>query len=148
MKIFKDFLLLIIGIAFVLGCIFIFAQRKIQDNIGTIKLNNKAISVEISDTDEERAQGLSGREDLALGTGMLFVFENPAIHGFWMKDMKFDIDIVWINEAGDVLGVEKNISPDTYPEVFDPDEPVKYVLELKAGEADKYIDGPCQVMIE
>jgi len=64
---------------------------------------------------------------------MLFVFENPGIHGIWMKDMKFPIDIIWLDKDMSVISKELNVSPDTYPQVFYPSREAYYVLEVKAG---------------
>ena len=69
---------------------------------------------------------------------MLFVFDAPSRYGFWMKDMNFAVDIVWIDERSRVIDVEKEVTPETFPQVFYPDQPVKYVLELPTGAVDKY----------
>ena len=111
-----------------------------DDNIQSkiIKLNNTSFAVEVADTPETRRKGLSGREALPEGTGMLFVFDAPSRYGFWMKDMNFAVDIVWIDERSRVIDVEKEVTPETFPQVFYPDQPVKYVLELPTGAVDKY----------
>ena len=99
---------------------------------------NKNFAIEVVDTPELRTRGLSGRESLGLDTGMLFVFENQSDNNcFWMKDMKFSIDMVWMNEKKQVLNVAKNISPDTYPESFCPVGEAKYGLELNAGDSER-----------
>lgn len=90
---------------------------------------------EVVSTPEARAQGLSGRTDIPENYGMLFVFEFPARHEFWMKDMLEPIDIIWLDETGTIMGIEGNISPATYPKTFSPQEPVRYVLETRSGEA-------------
>jgi len=50
---------------------------------------------------------------------MLFVFEEPKIRSFWMKDMSFPIDIIWVDEGLEIVGIEKRISPNTYPKTFE-----------------------------
>lgn len=100
-----------------------------------LKVGNRSIPIELADTDAERVQGLSGRESLQHGSGLLFLFEKMGIQGFWMKDMKFAIDIVWIDENWTVIGIERAVEPDSYPTVFYSNGPVKYVLELNSGEA-------------
>ena len=77
-------------------------------------------------------QGLSGRDGLGVNEGMLFAFDEPGTHGFWMKDMKFPIDIIWISNS-EVIYVLSNLNPDSYPTIFSPPEPVSQVLEVKAG---------------
>jgi uncharacterized protein len=91
------------------------------------------IKVLVADTTEEHMRGLSGNDPLNLNQGMLFIFQSEGIKKIWMKDMKFGLDIYWINTEKVILHIEKNIYPETYPKVFGPDHPVKYVLEVPAG---------------
>ncbi len=136
----KDSFFLILGLVIVLGSIFLFfKQNSIDSNENRlIKINNATFLVEVVESEEARRLGLSGREALADGTGMLFIFETPAIYAFWMKGMHFPIDIIWIDENFVVRDINKNISPDTFPESFSPKQAVQYVLELPAGSSDKY----------
>lgn len=99
----------------------------------TIRLAGQELRVSVVGTPEERAKGLSGRTGLALGEGMLFVFDTEAKYRFWMKDMLFSIDILWLSGDGKVVYLRENVSPATYPEVFAPNAPARYVLELPAG---------------
>lgn len=52
-----------------------------------------------------------------------------------MKDMLVPIDILWLSDTGEVLGVEESVAPETYPRVFYPPQPVRLVLETRAGES-------------
>ncbi|MEN9921393.1 MAG: hypothetical protein RLZZ517_371 [Candidatus Parcubacteria bacterium] len=104
-----------------------FASKK------SIIVGETPIIVEVLDEMKERERGLSNRPQLTEGTGVLFVFEEKGLHGFWMKDMSFSIDILWFNEYGELVYYIKNVSPDTYPVIFTPDEPAKYVIEVPAG---------------
>jgi uncharacterized protein len=134
----KKALYLALGIALIFWSFYQFLQspapEKYQDS-STLYIGATTIPIEISDTDEERSLGLSGRASLTEGTGMLFAFDAPGNPGFWMKDMRFPIDIVWIGEDWTVVSVEKNISPETFPKVFYPNRPAKFVLELNSGDA-------------
>lgn len=103
-----------------------------------IQIGNTVVAAEIVDTDALRQQGLSGRAGLAAGEGMLFVFDTDNTWGIWMKDMRFAIDIVWADSAGTVVTVAARVAPESYPEVFYPAAPVRYVLELPAGFAAEY----------
>lgn len=103
-----------------------------------VEIGDTTIKVYVVDSEEERQQGLSGRSHLASGTGMLFIYEQNGEHGIWMKDMKFPIDIVWLDENRTVVTIKQLVSPDTYPEVFSPSVPARYVLELPAGTAQQY----------
>ncbi len=91
--------------------------------------------IELADTAEKRTQGLSGRASVEDNYGMLFVFPVEASHGFWMKDMRVSIDIVWMADDGRIVHIEHNLSPDSYPEVIAPPAPARYVLETRAGYA-------------
>lgn len=94
---------------------------------------------EIADTPISHQKGLSGRNNLSDTYGMLFVFDEPSRPGFWMKDMLVSIDIVWLSDSGEVLGIEHSVSPETYqkvpPDVFYPPSSVSYALEVRAGLA-------------
>ena len=91
------------------------------------------VRAEVADTNEKRRQGLSGRETLPRGGGMLFIFENPCLCGFWMKEMRFPLDIIWIDEEYRIVHIVEGVSPATFPETFLPDRAAKYVLEVSAG---------------
>ncbi len=104
----------------------------IYDKKEIIIAENK-IKVDVADNDCKRELGLSGRENLANDKGMLFVFEKVGNYGFWMKDMKFSIDILWLNDSFKVVGIEKNVAISTFPEIFGQNYFAKYVLELPAG---------------
>lgn len=88
-------------------------------------------------TPEAIVQGLSGRESMPHNHGMLFIFSEPGKHCFWMKDMNFPLDMIWINADKEVIDIREDIQPDSYPQSFCPDQPALYVLEVNAGVADK-----------
>ncbi len=97
-----------------------------------VVVGDKTINLEIANTPEAREQGLSGRESL-YGKAILFAFEKPGRYCFWMKDMKFPIDITWIRDNGVVVTIAPEVSPSTFPQKFCPSEPVKYALEFESG---------------
>ena len=90
--------------------------------------------LEIVDTPEERQQGLSDRPDLPPKKGMLFVFQTADDYGIWMKDMHFPLDIIWLNSDRQVVGLEENVQPDSYPDSFRADAASLYIIEINAGE--------------
>ena len=109
------------------------------NEIKSVEVAHQKIKVDVVYTPETRAQGLSGRESLAENAGMLFVFDNPSDYSFWMKDMNFSIDIIWIDEDMKITYIKKNATPESYPEGFSPKEKTsKYVLEVFSGFSDKY----------
>ncbi|MDB5225037.1 MAG: hypothetical protein JWO43_659 [Candidatus Adlerbacteria bacterium] len=105
----------------------------------TITVGSTTVEVEVATTEKEHEAGLSGRTGLKDGTGMLFVFEQEGMYIFWMKDMLFPIDMVWIDADGVVVSVTANATPQSYnqdhPQTFRPISPALYVLELPAGYA-------------
>ncbi len=102
-----------------------------------LQLQRNCFELEVADTYEKHMRGLSGRKDLPMDTGMLFVFEQIEEQCFWMKDMRFSLDIIWTDEHKKITKIEKNVSPDTYPDSFCVDN-TKYVLEFNRGFASKY----------
>jgi hypothetical protein len=103
-----------------------------------IKTPRGTIHAMVASTPDEQERGLSGRDSLPTDAGMLFPFPKPDVYYFWMPDMHFSIDMVWVGTDKRVIGVTGNISPDTYPEVFSPPSPISYVLELNQGDAAKF----------
>lgn len=93
------------------------------------------VSAELAISSADQERGLGGRDYLAPGDGMLFVFDTSAVRGFWMKDMNFPIDIVWIDNSRKVVGISERIATSTYPDIFLPEAPVSYVLEVAASDA-------------
>src|SRR3989344_6184551 len=104
----------------------------------TVQLRGQSIRVLVADTGASREKGLSGRSGLAADEGMLFVFPQDGKYAFWMKDMLFSIDILWLSGDGAVVYMAENVSPDTYPQNFQPLVSARYVLELPAGYAKEY----------
>jgi hypothetical protein len=92
-----------------------------------------SINTEIADTPLLEERGLSGRISLNSNRGMLFIFSTPGIYGFWMKDMNFPLDMVWMDVNHKVVSVNSDVLPSTYPNTFFPPSNISFVLELNAG---------------
>lgn len=101
----------------------------------SLQANRTSFHLSVADTPESRAKGLGGRENMAVDQGMIFVFSEPAMQCFWMKDMHFPIDIIWLDSDRKVVHIETDVSQESYPEKFCPQKLAKYVLELRAGQA-------------
>ena len=93
------------------------------------------IAVTVADTSAKQERGLSGTAPLASLTGMWFAFDAPRPYGFWMKDMKYALDIVWISAEGKVIFIAPGLTPASYPTVVYPPSPALSVLEIGSGEA-------------
>ncbi len=103
-----------------------------------VTINDISINALVADNDYSRTKGLSGRDILAPNEGLLFVFDKEGHHGFWMKEMNFPIDIVWLNKDKKIVHIEHNVLPNTYPKIFYPNnefnsEQSLYVLETNAN---------------
>lgn len=98
----------------------------------TLYIGSVAISVTVADEEPERIAGLSGVRSLRDLQGKLFIFERDDIHGIWMKDMFIPLDIIWIDKDLQVIHIEENIYPETYPAVFAPPTEARFVLEMNA----------------
>lgn len=102
-----------------------------------ITLKNSVFNIEVADTSILMEKGLSGRPGLASNEGMLFEFSDSGKHEFWMKGMKFPIDIIWFNADRQIVHIESSISPDTFPKTFTSEVDSQYVLEISAGQSSK-----------
>ena len=106
-----------------------------------VRIGDATYKVDMSVLPKERQQGLSGRMQMERDSGMLFVFEEEQQLYFWMKEMHFPLDIIWIDGecrllevAADVPTPPPNASNDEIPRAQSP-SPARYVLEVHAGEA-------------
>jgi len=105
-----------------------------KKTIKSIQVGNTILNkIEIADTNVKREQGLSGRSSIESNYGMLFIFDTPARYSFWMKDMNFPIDIIWLDANLKVVGLKKEAKPESYPQAFTPEENALYVLEVFSG---------------
>ncbi len=110
--------------------------KPVHEEINRMKevtLGNQVFLFEIADTPALQERGLSYRGELPTNTGMIFIFPVPGMYYFWMKDMNFPIDIIWLDKNKKVVHIEENLSPKTYPESFGPTSLTQYVIELQAG---------------
>lgn len=100
-----------------------------------VRVNDRTIIADLAVTGVDRQQGLSGRSALGEDEGLFFVFTHDSRHKFWMKEMNFPIDIIWLDRNLKVVGIKENALPESYPdEVFEPQYgDARYVLEVNAG---------------
>lgn len=131
----RKFLRLFVVLVVLLSGVFAFAMQKTHER--TLSINNHQVVIEIADTPAKRQLGLGNRDSLEANHGMLFVFDQPDEACFWMKDMHFNLDILWFDANKHLIYQKPNLSPDTYPNTFCPPTKADYVLEINAGEAAK-----------
>jgi len=113
-----------------------------QDVLETVvRIGGLEFLVEVAADSDKQIKGLSGRQSLDAGTGMLFVFENEKRFRFWMRGMEISLDMVWINSECRVVDVSENVPPPERDIPFNdlprysPESPAKYVLEINGGES-------------
>lgn len=103
-----------------------------------LTINATAISVAVADTEDLRVRGLSLQPSLPEDTGLLFIFPQSGMHGIWMRNMKFPIDIIWFDEDFRIIDIHHTVTPDSYPEVFTPKLDARYIVEVSAGFSEKH----------
>jgi uncharacterized membrane protein (UPF0127 family) len=87
-------------------------------------------TLKIADTPQKRSLGLGFTKPLKENEGMLFVFEEPGAHGFWMKNVDYPLDIIWISDVLRITDIAENIQPESYPDTFTPTQDVRLAVEL------------------
>lgn len=109
-----------------------------QKDFTEVTIGNLSVNAKIASRASERKKGLSELESLPLGEGMLFIFETSGTYSFWMKDVRFAIDIIWLDENGRVVDIAANVAPepgrdDDELTLYRPRSEALYVLEVNAG---------------
>jgi uncharacterized protein len=105
----------------------------------TVTINQTVFRVDIVDKIQEQRIGLSGRDNLAQDQGMLFLFPDKHIRNFWMPNMNFAIDLLWIDD-NTIIGYEQNMLPATPDSIitYKSPQPVDKVLEIPTGSINKF----------
>ncbi len=99
-------------------------------------IGSKIYTLYVANTEELRSKGLSKTPSIRDNEGMIFIFEKPGQYSFWMKEMHFSLDFIYLNNNL-VVEILENIAPETYPTTFTPKKPTDTVIELNGGEAKK-----------
>lgn len=108
--------------------------KKITRSTATVVVRDLTIKTEVAKSVRDKERGLSGRDELAVDRGMLFVFDTPDRYKFWMKDTKFPLDIAWIAD-GKVVHLVLNapvLKAGEEPTSYEPSVPATQVLEVNA----------------
>lgn len=97
-----------------------------------------SLRIEFATTTAARERGLGGRKSIPRDYGMLFVFPRDDYYGFWMKDTLVPLDMFWLDDKGQVVSMAQDVATTTFPHVFYPSVPARYVLETSAGFARRH----------
>ena len=110
------------------------AQPLPQKDIATVCIKDTCIQAEVVSAFAEREKGLMFRESLAEDRGMLFIFEEEGLYSFWMKNMRFPLDIIWLDLNKKIVEIKENVLPCSEScETLSPENKARYVLEVNAG---------------
>ena len=113
--------------------------ESVEFPVGIIKVDDVPLQVQIADSEPRRIRGLMFQEQLPNDQGMIFVFEQPGLYSLWMLNMQFPIDMIWFDQEGKVVHIEKDVPPCKTPleitvcQSVIPDEEAVYVLEVTSG---------------
>ena len=117
--------------------------ESVEFPVGTIKVDDVPLEVQIADTEPRRVRGLMFQDQLPYDKGMIFVFDEPGLYSLWMLNMQFHLDMIWFDENGKVVHIEKDVPPcksaleiATCQSVV-PEGEAKYVLEVTSGFIDQ-----------
>ncbi|MDP2665100.1 MAG: DUF192 domain-containing protein [bacterium] len=124
------FLIFVVVIAAILSAPFRASAPSAVAEFGGVSLR-----IDYATTEAAREKGLGGRTSVPSDYGMLFVFPKDGRYGFWMKDTLVPLDIFWLDSKGQVVYIAPDVATSSYPSVFYPNMPARYVLETAAGFA-------------
>src|SRR3989338_3067456 len=129
----------------------LFSSSCFGQEVREVCFKETCVQAEIADTPAQRQKGLMYREALLEDQGMLFIFEEEARHGFWMKDVNFPLDIIWLDKDGKAVDIKPGLQPcqevcgpfkDGHIEKscasFFPADKALYVLEVNSGFSAKH----------
>lgn len=133
----------IVGVAGLLSLPSESKLESVEFPMGTIKVDDVPLQVQIADTEPRRIRGLMFQDQLPYDQGMIFVFEQSGLYSLWMLNMQFSLDMIWFDQDGKVVHIEKDVPPCktaleiTACQSVVPDDEAVYVLEVTSGFIDQ-----------
>lgn len=103
----------------------------------SIVIAGETFDARVANTEALKERGLSGSLGLGIHEAMLFPYDKPSYPAFWMKDMLYSIDMLWVDASGTVVSFEKSVAPSTFPNTFSPKALSSAVVELPAGTLER-----------
>ena len=128
------FIVILLIIAAVTAGIFVYNKKFV------VCFGNECFKVKVADERAERERGLMFVFALGKNEGMLFVFDSEGRYGFWMKNTLIPLDMIWIDESGEIVFIKENALPcsSNECETYVPDNDALYVLEVNSGAVDEF----------
>lgn len=131
--------ILIIILVFTAGLFFYTNSYSKTTTAPKICFQKNCFYLELATTRAQQTLGLMNRTSLPNNKGMLFIYQEPGIYSFWMKNTLIPLDMIWLDENFNIIYIKKNAQPCLTNQCpsYGPQEKAKYVLELNAGEVEK-----------
>jgi uncharacterized membrane protein (UPF0127 family) len=138
----------ILGALIAIGVIYFYTSYKqapsqqacsVNSDLSTteVEVEGRQFTAEVAENAAEKARGLSDRECLSSDRAMLFWYEEMGDYCFWMKDMRFPIDMIWLDENKKIVTIADSVQPESYPKSYCPEKPAQYIVEVNAGIANE-----------
>jgi len=125
---------------FVISGLILLGKNLFDGKQATATFGDEKIKLDVAKTTKEHEVGLSNRKSLKENQGMIFLFDKPDYYSFWMKNMKFPIDIIFLN-GNRIITIHKNVQPPASSNaslpLFTSSQPADKIIELPAGKSDK-----------
>ncbi|KKT80024.1 MAG: hypothetical protein UW75_C0006G0008 [Parcubacteria group bacterium GW2011_GWF2_44_8] len=109
------------------------SPESIYPNTKPMQIGSTTVMASVAESWTERIRGLSDTPYLPEDIVKLFIFDSSGYHSIWMKDMNYAIDIIWVSEEGVVVHMAEGAAPESFPAMFVPEVPAKYVIETAEG---------------
>jgi uncharacterized protein len=133
----KRRIVLVVVVVFLLGFFSYFSYQSYLDasyQVIEVGFNNGSkIDAYLADNSKKQRIGLAAFNEIEDGQGMIFVYPDSQVRSVWMKDMDFDIDVIWLDRDKKIVKIEENIPVESYPNSYSSEKPVKYFIEVNAG---------------
>lgn len=105
----------------------------LSDRRIVLDVDGEQVTLEVADTRFKQTRGLTNRKRPDDAYGMLYVLEEPSRYAYWMKDMLFSTDVIWLDEQYRVIDLEASLSAENSSQIYEPDQPALFVLEFPDG---------------
>ena len=136
-KIVRQPLKCLIGLIVAGLLILLFLNQPSPSPTTSAQIGSLTYNLELAQTNNQRIQGLSGRDLLQPQQGLMLTYRQAADHGIWMKDMRFALDIIWLDTNRRVIGLAQEVQPDSYPQVYRADQASQFIIEIGAGQVER-----------